>query len=270
MPTAVINVAAGHTSEPCQRLARDLATQLGAPFNQAMHDTDPARALYTLVVAFHPEYDYQLELHTPGNRTSPLIVDFLKGTLAHREKFGGGRGQPLARALGLKHGKSPHIVDLTAGLGRDAFIIASLGCHVNMIERNAVLHKLLEDGARRAALAKHALFADNPLGSPQLSLHFGDSLSLLEDIAPHKRTVIYLDPMYPGRTKSALVKKEMRILRDLVGNDTDTEHLLISAMRYAQQRVVVKRPKKAPTLTGPAPSYNIVSKNTRYDIYNVL
>jgi len=311
MATAEVNITAGHTSETCQRIAYDLSTELNLPVSNTANNHDPVSVHYQLVVAYHSEYDYQLELHTMGSRSSPLVVDFIQGTLAHREKFGGGRGQPLARALGLKHGKSPNIVDLTAGLGRDAFVIASLGCHVEMIERNPILHKLLEDGIRRATLAKHPLFTrrqvadniatdaydtddkptDNQLNAPQLadnpcfgsqcvidnqrtsnqlSLRHGDSVNLLESIEKHKRAVLYLDPMYPERIKSALVKKEMRILRDLVGDDLDTEDLLSSAINLAQHRVVVKRPKNAPTLKGPAPSHNITSKNTRYDVYNVL
>ncbi|NOZ53535.1 MAG: class I SAM-dependent methyltransferase [Gammaproteobacteria bacterium] len=258
----VTHVAPGNTNEPCQRIARDLSKQLGLPFRLTIKDVDPADIHYLLVVAFHPVYDYQLELHKIGDRCSPLVVNFLEGALAHREKFGGGRSQPLARALGLKRGKSPNIIDLTAGLGRDAFVIATLGCKVQMIERHLIIHQLLKDGIRRATLAKHTLFT-----SKHLSLHYGNSIKVLDTIPKCDQDVLYLDPMYPERTKSALVKKEMRILRQLVGDDLNIENLLSNAIKYAQHRVVVKRPKNAPPLTGLAPSYSIVSKNTRYDVY---
>lgn len=57
--------------------------------------------------------------------------------------------------------------------------------------------------------------------------------------------VVYLDPMYPHRQKSALVKKEMRVFQSLVGNDDDADSLLIPAMTIAKRRVVVKRPNYA-------------------------
>ncbi len=35
----------------------------------------------------------------------------------------------------------------------------------------------------------------------------------------------------------------------------------------AGKRVVVKRPRKAPVISGPAPSYSLEGKSSRYDIY---
>ncbi|WP_445775347.1 class I SAM-dependent methyltransferase, partial [Shewanella sp.] len=64
-----------------------------------------------------------------------INVDFVSGAVAHRRKFGGGRGQSIAKAVGLKQGVTPTVVDGTAGLGRDAFVLASLGCKVIMVER---------------------------------------------------------------------------------------------------------------------------------------
>ena len=79
-----------------------------------------------------------------------LRVDFVTGAVAHRLRFGGGRGQDLAKAMGLRAGKTPKIVDATAGLGRDSFLLASLGAEVTMIERSDVMHGLLQDGMARA------------------------------------------------------------------------------------------------------------------------
>src|SRR5690606_6881060 len=80
----------------------------------------------------------------------------------------------------------------------------------------------------------------------------------------HGPDVVYLDPMYPQRRKQALVKKEMRLLRRLVGDDGDAPELLAAALEAARRRVVVKRPRGAPSLRGPAPAAAITSPNTRY------
>ena len=92
--------------------------------------------------------------------------------------------------------------------------------------------------------------------------------------ANEKPDVVYLDPMYPHRSKSALVKKEMRFLRALVGDDEDAQQLLKAALDCARKRVVVKRPKGAPEIGEPSedhkkPSSAVPSKNTRYDLYPI-
>jgi 16S rRNA (guanine1516-N2)-methyltransferase len=97
-----------------------------------------------------------------------------------------------------------------------------------------------------------------------------DSKEYLRTLPPqHRPDVIYLDPMYPHRDKSALVKKEMRYARALVGEDTDAGELLDIALKTARRRVAVKRPKSAAPLPGPQPAAEIASTNTRYDIYTV-
>ena len=82
-------------------------------------------------------------------KPSDLIVDFNGGAVGHRLKFGGGRGQALPKACGLSKGQTPRIVDATAGLGRDSFLLASLGAEVTLIERSKHMHRLLEDGLAR-------------------------------------------------------------------------------------------------------------------------
>jgi 16S rRNA (guanine1516-N2)-methyltransferase len=79
--------------------------------------------------------------------------------------------------------------------------------------------------------------------------------------------VIHLDPMFPHRDKSALVKKEMRLFRPLVGDDDDAPALLAAALALASHRVVVKRARKAPPIAGVAPGYSLEGKSSRYDIY---
>ncbi|MGD8571474.1 MAG: class I SAM-dependent methyltransferase [Gammaproteobacteria bacterium] len=241
-------------------VASALAQRLGIPLST---DTSPDRGSdFNLVVAPRAHDDYQLELHFPGTRLAPLYVDFLSDTLKYRQQFGGGRQQPIARALGLKKGINPVVADATAGLGRDAFILASLGCIVHMVERNAVIHALLEDGLRRLTAG---MAAGNPLRK-RLHLYCADSALWLKH-CEQPIDIIYLDPMYPHRSKSALVKKEMRILRSLVGDDLDVPALLDIALTVARKRVVVKRPKTAPTISAIVPSHGIESRKTRYDVY---
>ncbi len=203
-----------------------------------------------------------LALCDSNNEWSPLRIDFTSGKLAYRQQHGGGRQQPLARAIGLKPNINPEVLDLTAGLGRDSFVLASLGCTVHLLERSPVIAALLQDGLQRAE--KETDFKQ--IMTPRLNLHYTDALNYLKELANYPDT-IYLDPMYPHRQKSALVKKEMRIFRHLVGNDEDAPQLLQLALSRAKKRVVVKRPKGAPTLDQLKPNWIIESENTRYDVY---
>lgn len=191
-----------------------------------------------------------------------IVVDFISGAVAHRRKFGGGRGQSIAKAVGLKQGVNPSVIDGTAGLGRDAFVLASLGCHVTMVERHPVVAALLEDGLRRA-------YDDAEIGDwmrARMRLFHGSSLEALGQLG-ESVDVVYLDPMYPHRDKSALVKKEMRVFQSLVGADLDADGLLAPALALASKRVVVKRPDYAEDLDGVKPSTVIETKKNRFDVY---
>lgn len=205
----------------------------------------------------------QLSLHKRDEpKLDGIVVDFISGAVAHRRKFGGGRGQSIAKAVGLKQGVMPVVVDGTAGLGRDAFVLASLGCKVIMVERHPVVAALLEDGLRRA-------YDDAEIGAwmgERMSLFPGSSLEALAKITDAV-DVVYLDPMYPHRDKSALVKKEMRVFQSLVGADLDADGLLTPALALATKRVVVKRPDYAEDLDGIKPSMVIATKKNRFDVY---
>ena len=205
----------------------------------------------------------RLQLERAGTRQGPVYVDFVAGALAHRRRFGGGRGQPLARAAGLRRGRSPEILDATAGLGRDAFVLASLGCHVTLCERSPVLAALLDDGLRRAASDPEVA----PIAA-RMRLVFADARDHLAQLPPELRPeVVYLDPMYPAGKDTVLVKKEMQTLQRLLGPDRDSHGLLEAALATATRRVVVKRPRRAAWLGGLRPSACIESKKTRYDIH---
>ena len=95
----------------------------------------------------------------------------------------------------------------------------------------------------------------------------GDAIASMQDWKEEAPQVIYLDPMFPHRDKSALVKKEMRLFRPLTGDDDDAPALLEAALALASHRVVVKRARKAPVILGPAPGYVLEGKSSRFDIY---
>jgi 16S rRNA (guanine1516-N2)-methyltransferase len=201
----------------------------------------------------------------PRRYGKPLSVDFVAGRAAHRRRFGGGRGQLIARACGLAGGVTPSVVDATAGLGRDAFVLAGLGAEVLMIERVAAIFALLEDGLARALQAP-----DTAEIAARLRLARGDASRELDTLVAASGVVpqvIHLDPMFPHREKSALVKKEMRLFRLLAGDDGDAPRLLEAALDVATHRVVVKRPRKAPPIAGPAPRHVLEGKTSRYDLY---
>ena len=189
-------------------------------------------------------------------------VDFVEGAVAHRRLFGGGTGQMIAKAVGVQPGVRPQVLDATAGLGRDAFVLASLGCSMTLIERQPLIAALLEDGLARARQSAEVA----PIVA-QMRLLQGNAIELLSAWSDEAPQVIYLDPMFPHRDKSALVKKEMRLFRPLVGDDLDAPALLAAALALASHRVVVKRPRKAPCIEGAKPSYVLEGKSSRYDIY---
>lgn len=208
--------------------------------------------------------DEGLHLGYKNKTTSkPIKVDFVTGQAAHRRQYGGGRGQLIARAVGLKKSPNSMVLDVTAGLGRDAFVLASLGCDVTMVERSTVMAALLQDGLNR-------LKKDPASENIMLNLLSGDARDVLKNLPQSKKPdVVYMDPMFPHRDKTALVKKEMRILRELVGDDLDAAELLELALKTAKKRVVVKRSKLAPHLTQGVPDLIFRGKSSRYDVYLV-
>jgi len=196
-----------------------------------------------------------------------IYVDFLSGALAHRRKYGGGKNQLIAKAVGIKSTEKLFVLDVTAGLGRDAFVLATLGCDVLMCERSKIIYALLEDGLKRAE--KEEWF--RALSLKLICIDAIDYLqTITETLSPTPTfipDVIYIDPMFPERTKSALVKKEMRILREVVGDDVDSEKLFQLALTVAKKRVVVKRSALAPTITEDKPDIIFKGSSSRFDVY---
>ncbi|MDO3386499.1 class I SAM-dependent methyltransferase [Gilvimarinus sp. SDUM040013] len=200
--------------------------------------------------------------HTGGKAPGPVKCDFASGAVNHRRQFGGGKGQMIAKACGIGARVKPHILDATAGLGRDAFVLATLGCSVHLLERNPMVHALLHDGLARAQLTGDTTLAGIVA---RMKLEAGDARAFMS--GPERFDVVYLDPMFPQRQKSAQVKKEMRAFHTLVGDDPDAGELIQLALNLARLRVVVKRPRKAPCLADMKPNYSLEGKSSRFDVY---
>ena len=198
-------------------------------------------------------------------RFTPFYIDFLHGKLRYRGDQAGLKREMLARALGKKPKDQPRIVDATAGLGRDSFILARLGFSVTLLERSDILHALLQNALQRAA-------ADTEMAPVIARMHLihTDAKDWLPQLSEADRPdIIYLDPMFPEREKSASVKKEMVILQHLLGKEEDGADLLETALACSNQRVVVKRPRLAPALSARERNFALMGKSSRFDIYLV-
>lgn len=167
----------------------------------------------------------------------------------------------------LEMAEQPEVIDATAGLGADAFHLAALGLKVTMVERVPEIAALLADALERAAAG--ALGERAREAAARLTLERADARDVLEGrmAGGALPAVVYLDPMYPRHAKSALPAKGMALFRELVGEDPDAAALLTLARRAAANRVVVKRPLKAPWLGGHEPTGSLEGNTTRYDLY---
>ena len=190
-----------------------------------------------------------------------LKCSFIQGPILHRLKYGKGRGQNLAKAVGMKFNKNRTIIDATAGLGYDAFILASLGANVTLIERSKQIYDLLKEGISEAKLYGGEISKI----VNRMDLLFGDSKNILPSISPE---VVLIDTMYKDRKKSALVKNNMRLVREIVGSDPDYIDLINVALNCASKRVVIKQPRYAEPLKDiKTCSHQILGKTIRFDVY---
>lgn len=165
-----------------------------------------------------------------------------------------------ARIKGAQVGESPlRAVDATAGLGEDALLLAAAGFEVMLFERDPVIAALLADSLRRAR--EHPQLAD---AASRMHLVGADSVEAMPAIDPAP-DVVYLDPMFPERRKSAAVKKKFQLIHYLEHPCDDQEALMRAALAAHPRKVVVKRPVKGPHLAGIKPSYSLAGKSVRYD-----
>jgi 16S rRNA (guanine1516-N2)-methyltransferase len=250
------HVAAGHLEAAKSKQVECFIREHATPADAA--------AFYVFLVSENPLCLVQLT----ADSMLRLSADFADPTLNYRRLQGGGKQQMLAKAVGLRSANSLRVLDATAGLGRDAFILASLGARVTMLERVAEVRALLESALLRARSPSGLAATDFDGALGRLSFIAEDAIQYMKALQSEELPdVIYLDPMFPPRRKSALVKKEMRILHDLVGADKDGGELFEAARRTGAQRIVVKRPRIAPTLSEEKPNQVLMGKSNRYDIY---
>ena len=166
----------------------------------------------------------------------------------------------LVRAARVRGVEAPTAVDATAGLGEDSLLLAAAGFTVTMFEKDPVIAALLRDALERAAA--------NPELAPvaaRMTLVEGDSVAGLRDLG-FSPDVVFLDPMFPERTKSAAVKKKFQLLHHLERPCDNEAELLGAALAARPRKVVIKRPPKGPLLAGTKPSYQVAGKAVRYDV----
>jgi 16S rRNA (guanine1516-N2)-methyltransferase len=247
-------IALTTTDAQLQQAAKNLAKQYAFPY---------------VALSQQKNFTFLLVLSTEGlalkslekKAWADLRIDFLKGSLGYRLRHLQSQKQLLSKAVGSKILLTTSILDLTAGLGTDGFVLAQLGFSVTLLERSPIIAALLQNGLERALDYKK-------YSTSNIQLIQTDAKLYLNQLEKKERPdIIYLDPMYPPLKNSALVKKEMRFLREIVGDDTDAETLLPLALKHARKRVIVKRARLAPYLSNLKPTHSIFGKQLRFDIY---
>ena len=249
-------------SKSAEQAAEKIAEQLGLSLARSYAES---RAAVALVVDMHEVWLQPLEKPRPGRVT----VDFSSPDMLHRRKSG--HNEPLGRAVGVKADRKPRVFDATAGLGRDAFVLADLGCEVELSEASPVLYFLLKHAHETALLSASEKVIH---AAQRMTVSHGDSA---------RRSIsgfntIYLDPMFPDRSKSAAVKKDLAAVQSLLASQSMSPELLQAgstdpavdllnwALSQPVERVVVKRPAKSPHLGGVKPSHSITGKTVRFDV----
>lgn len=246
----IVKIAILSITDLSQLHLKQLSTQLNIPMTDR-EDT---------------HFDFFLLYNTNGlslvSKSSDIVqVNFSSGKLNYRTRSQ--QKELLAKACGITSTFKPTIIDATAGFGTDAFVLSSFGAHITLLERSDIVFALLQDGYDRGMKAEKL----EPILKNMQLVH-ADSIDYLNSLVT-KPDVIYLDPMFPERKKSALVKKEMRALQALLPEQNDTEKLFQAALKNTGKRVVVKRPRLAPLLSDQKPNFQLTGKSCRFDVYEL-
>lgn len=251
--------------------ARQLASHLGVPcvdLIEKRKDNAPEAEMADDLPEDETNSGYELllclgrdGLSLEGDGLS-MKADFLR--MKKRVQPGKWEHELLVRAVrGRSHTGSLHVMDCTAGMGEDALILAAAGFEVSLYEKNPVIAALLQNALEQAE--------NDPVLAPiiaRMTFQEGDSLSVLHQIAAGEQErpdVIYLDPMFQKRTKSALIKKKFQLLHKIEQPCANEEELLDAAMAAHPKKIVIKRPAKGPYLAGICPGYSIRGKAIRFD-----
>ena len=237
-------------AEATGEAAHALARRLGGP----VCGQPPATGLYLRLDG------EGLALCEAGRPPMCVRAEFLDGPPAQRAARQGHQREAIARACGVSRAHQPWIVDATAGLGRDAFVLATAGATVTLLERSAVVQALLTDGLERAA-------AGDSMAVARMTAVQAEAVEWLSRSGGETRpAVVYLDPMYQGRRRAA-AGKALTLLQTLLGPADDDAALLSAALTAATRRVVVKRHRHAAPLAGSTPDFRLPGRSTRFDVY---
>ena len=179
-----------------------------------------------------------------------------------RIKAGRLSSELLVKAAKIKNAEGePTAVDATAGLGEDSLLLAAAGFRVTLYERNPVVYELLQDALTRAAQIPELA----PIVGRMTAVH-ADSVAGMASLETPP-DVILLDPMFPARQKSALVKKKLQMIQKLEQPCDDEVTLLLTAMGAKPRKLIVKRPPKGDWLAGLKPDHSIEGKAVRFDCF---
>lgn len=171
-------------------------------------------------------------------------------------------GELIVKAAKLKNCEgTPVLLDATAGMGEDSLLLAASGFQVKLYEYDRIIAALLRDSLRLAADVPELSDAVS-----RMELFEEDSIYAMEHLS-YVPDVILLDPMFPERQKSGLIKKKFQLLQQLEKPCPDEAALFDAAAGLHPKKIVVKRPQKGPLLAGKKPSYSLTGKSIRYDCY---
>lgn len=186
-----------------------------------------------------------------------LNIDFVENHLNYNKKKSSIKSELISKALG--GGKlGLRVLDLSAGLGIDAMFLSQLGYNVTAVERNPLLYLALSTAQEK--LSDEA--------KSEIRFEFDSAKHFVEN-TNQAFDVIYFDPMFPEKKKSALPRQEMVLFKQLVGADDDAAEVVAAALNSKKaKRLVVKRPLKAPLLF-TNPQNQVEGKLVRFDVYGV-
>ena len=222
---------------------RHISSTYGLPIADAADEFE-----YKYALKIEDDVLKLVELASPKYRPISMTTNSL-GRLSKKSHLG--------RAVGRK---VKHIIDGTAGLGGDSLLLARMGYQVTAVERSPIFAALVEDGIRQIASRNSDLLLE-PI--------FTDTQVLFSEL-DSRPDAIYLDPMFPeGRKSSVKIARSLEVLRDICGDDVDTESLLETALQTATRRVIVKRPNFAEPISKERLTMSMQGKLVRYDVYVV-
>lgn len=200
--------------------------------------------------------DGQYWLHSDDEKEKPIGIQIDRELSRHEAFFKSSSlvKELLAKAIGVKSGVRPKVLDLTGGLLGDTLLFLSFGCEVVTLERNPIISFLIQSALKNS---KHPALS-------RLTFFPQDAVTYLN--SNPQTDVIFFDPMFEDANERALPKKEMRIFRNYVGADQDALEVFKLARSLKPKRLVIKRPRLSVEL-GEVASVKFAGKATRYDVY---